>query len=92
MKLTITVPTVQVRSGLASLIGVLGLLGLPVAIAGLTGVVWWAVLAGSAECLYLAVAAQLRAEKDAEVQAPQRERYPADPDATATLPRIQVVR
>lgn len=64
MKVTVTLP--RIPAGAASnLLGLLGLLAVVVAIGGLTGNVWWSVLAGGGFAVGLAVLAQLGEQQSA---------------------------
>jgi len=54
---------------ISNLVGLAGIIAMVVAIGGLTGNIWWSVLAGGAAALVLAVLAQL-AEETADEAAP----------------------
>lgn len=71
MEIRIAVP--RLPSGLfANLVGLVGLLGVVLAVGGLTGNWWWSVLAGGLISVGLSYVAQLHAQVQAEPVAPPR--------------------
>lgn len=65
LKVRIPAPTSKL---LVNLIGVLGLLGVAVAVGGLTHNVWWALLVGSLELVAIHVAAVYNSEDVDELE------------------------
>lgn len=65
MEIRIRVPRIPAGAP-SNLLGLLGLLAVVVAVGGLTGNLWWAVLTGGAFAVGLAVLAQVGAESGAQ--------------------------
>lgn len=61
MEIRIRLPKVA-AGAVSNLVGLLGLLGIVVAVGGLTGNIWWAVLTGGVMAVGLAWIAQTQAE------------------------------
>jgi hypothetical protein len=68
VEIRIRVPRVP-AGAVSNLLGLLGLVAMVVAVGGLTGNVWWAVLTGGAFAVGLAVLAQVGAEAGVQAAA-----------------------